>query len=75
MFNVIYTYKSVLPESEGESRSMDLGQFETEDAARDYILDQYDQVIEKMDDDDEAWMPTNHLSEHFAESYSVEAAV
>ena len=75
MFNVIYTYKSVLPESEGESRSMDLGQFESEDAARDYILDQFDQVIEKMDDDDEAWMPTNHLSEHFAESYSVEAAV
>ena len=75
MFNVIYTYKSVLPESEGESRSMDLGQFETEDAARDYILDQFDQVIEKMDDDDEAWMPTKHLAAHFAESYSVEAAV
>ena len=75
MFNVIYTYQSVLPESEGESRRIDLGQFESEDAARDYILDQFDQVIEKMDDDDEAWMPTKHLSEHFAESYSVEASV
>ena len=75
MFNVIYTYQSVLPESEGELRHMNLGQFESEDAARDYILDQYDQVIEKMDDDGEAWMPTKHLSAHFSESYSVEAAV
>ena len=75
MFNVIYTYQSVLPESEGEIKTMDLGQFETEDAARDYILDQFDQSIEMMDDKDESWMPTKHLTEHFAESYSIEAAV
>ena len=73
MFNVIYTYQSVLPESEGEIKTMDLGQFETEDAARDYILDQFDQSIEMMDDKDESWMPTKHLTEHFAESYSIEA--
>ena len=38
MFNVIYTYESVLPESEGELRHIDLGQFESEDAARDLSL-------------------------------------
>lgn len=75
MFNVIYTYQSVLPESKDELRHMNLGEFESEDAARDYILDQYDAAIAKMDDDGEAEFPTKYLSEHFSESYSVEAAV
>ena len=73
MFKVIYTYESVLPASLGELRHIDLGEFESEDAARDYVLGEYDQVIEKMDDDDEAEYPTKYLSEHFAESYSIEA--
>ena len=73
MFKVIYTYESVLPESLGESRHIDLGEFESEDAAREYVLSEFDQVIAKYDDDDEAWVPTKHLSAHFAESYSIEA--
>ena len=75
MFKVIYTYESVLPESLGELRHIDLGEFESEDAARDYILSEFDQTISKYDDDDEAWVPTKYLSEHFAKSYSVEASV
>ena len=75
MFKVIYTYESVLPESEGELRHINLGEFATEDAAREYVLSEFDAVIEKYDDDDEAWVPTKHLSEHFAESYSIEASV
>jgi hypothetical protein len=75
MFNVIYTYESVLPESEGELRHMNLGQFDSEDAARDYILDEFDAAIAKMDDDDEAEIQTKYLSEYFTKSYSVEAAV
>ena len=75
MFNVIYTYESVLPESLGEIRHIDLGKFESEDAARDYVLAEFDAAIEKMDDDDEAEFPTKYLSEHFTKSYSIEAAV
>lgn len=75
MFNVIYTYESVLPESEGEIRHIDLGQFESEDEARDYILSEYDQVIEKYDDDDDAWIPTDGLADYFLKSYSIEASV
>ena len=71
MFKVIYTYKSVLPESKGELRHMNLGEFTTEDAARDYILSEFDAVIAKMDDDDEAEIPTEYLSKHFHESYSL----
>ena len=73
MFKVIYTYESVLPESQGELRHIDLGEYESEDDARAYILNEFDAVIEKYDDDDEAWVPTKHLSAHFAESYSIEA--
>ena len=73
MFNVIYTYESVLPESEGELRHMNLGQFDSEDAARDYIMDEFDAAIAKMDDDDEAEIGTKYLSDYFAKSYSVEA--
>ena len=72
MFNVIYTYESVLPASLGELRHIDLGKFESEDAARDYILNEYDQAIEKMDDDDEAEYPTKYLSEHFMKTYTIE---
>lgn len=75
MFKVIYSYESVLPASLGEIRHIDLGQFESEDAARDYVLAEFDQAIEKMDDDDEAEFPTKYLSEHFYKSYSIEAAV
>ena len=71
MFKVIYTYESVLPESLGEARHIDLGEFETVDAARDYILSEFDAVIAKMDDDDEAEIPTEYLSKHFHESYSL----
>ena len=71
MFKVIYTYESVLPESLGEARHIDLGEFESESEARDYILSEFDAVIAKMDDDDEAWLPTKYLSKHFHESYSI----
>ena len=73
MFKVIYTYESVLPESEGELRHIDLGKFESEDAARDYILSEFDQAIAKYDDDDEAEFPTKYLSDYFTKSYSIEA--
>ena len=73
MFNVIYTYQSVLPESLGEEKTMNLGEFESEDAARDYILSEFDRSIAKYDDDDEARVPTEYLSDHFAKSYSIEA--
>lgn len=75
MFKVIYTYESALPATLGELRHIDLGDFESEDAAREYILGEFDQVISKYDDDDEAWVPTKHLTEHFLESYSIEASV
>ena len=75
MFNVIYTYESVLPESEGELRHMNLGQFDSEDAARDYILDEFDAAIAKMDDDGDGEIGTKYLSDYFAKSYSVEASV
>ena len=71
MFKVIYTYESVLPESLGEARHIDLGEFESESEARDYILSEFDAVIAKMDDDDEAEIPTEYLSKHFHESYSL----
>ena len=71
MFKVIYTYKSVLPESKGELRHMNLGEFTTEDAARDYILSEFDAVIEKMDDDGDGEIGTKYLSKHFHESYSI----
>ena len=73
MFKVIYTYASFLPESLGEARHMNLGEFETVDAARDYILSEFDQTIAKYDDDGEAWMPTKYLSDHYTKAYSIEA--
>ena len=73
MFKVIYTYESFLPESLGEARHMNLGEFETVDAARDYILSEFDQTIAKYDDDGEAWMPTKYLSDHYTKAYSIEA--
>ena len=73
MFKVIYTYESFLPESLGEARHMSLGEFETVDAARDYILSEFDQTIAKYDDDGEAWMPTKYLSDHYTKAYSIEA--
>ena len=72
MFKVIYSYESVLPASLGEIRHIDLGKFESEDAARDYILSEFDQSIEKYDDDDEAEFPTEYLSDHFMKSYTIE---
>ena len=74
MFKVIYTYESVLPESLGEARHIDLGEFESESEARDYILSEFDAVIAKMDDDDEAEIPTEYLSKHFHESYSLKSS-
>ena len=71
MFKVIYTYESVLPESKGELRHFDLGEFESESEARDYILGEFDACIAKMDDDEEAEIPTKYLSKHFHESYSI----
>lgn len=73
MFKVIYTYASFLPESLGEARHMNLGEFETVDAARDYILSEFDQTVAKYDDDGEAEYPTEYLSKHYAKAYSIEA--
>ena len=73
MFNVIYTYQSVLPESLGEDKTMNLGEFESVSDAREYILSEFDKTIAKYDDDEEAEFPTEYLSDHFAKSYSIEA--
>ena len=73
MYNVIYTYESCQPKSKGELRHMNLGQFDSEAAARDYILDQYDDLVARFDDDGEGDMPTHIIAEVISKKYSIEA--
>jgi hypothetical protein len=73
MFNVIYTYQSVLPETKGEDKTMNLGRFDNVDEAREYILDEYDASVAKLEDDGEGHMCTAWLADHYAERYTIEA--
>lgn len=45
MFNVIYTYESVLPASEGELKSYNVATVPTVEEARELILAEYDMTV------------------------------
>tara|TARA_R100000951_G_scaffold60906_2_gene51178 strand:- start:282 stop:560 length:279 start_codon:yes stop_codon:yes gene_type:complete len=75
MFNVIFTYQSVLPESMHEDKTMNLGQFDTVADAREYILDEYDAAVAKLEDDGEGHMCTAWLADHYAKRYTIEEVV
>ena len=74
MFNVIYTYESVLPHSEGELKSHVIDTVDTVEEAREVILNEFDSCIgQQWDDVGEGDQPTDYLVKHFTDSYSIEA--
>ena len=75
MLNVIYTYESVLPASEGELKSYNVATVPTVEEARELILAEYDMTVGRLDDDGEGGDQIDWLADHMLKHYTIEAAV
>ena len=75
MFNVIYTYESVLPASEGELKTHNIATVDTVEEAREVILEEYDRSVATWDDQGEGGELLDWLADHILRHYTIEAAV